>query len=40
MQKTEPAPRRDTFANRHEGRIRRDTRKAAIAAKRVWLDLA
>lgn len=30
--------RRDTFANGKEGRIRRDTRRAAIAAKRAWLE--
>lgn len=30
--------RRDTFANRPQGRIRRDTRRAAIAAKRNWLE--
>jgi hypothetical protein len=29
---------RDTFANGKEGRIRRDTRRAAIAAKRAWLE--
>ncbi len=30
---------RETFANRPEGRIRRDSRRAAIAAKRAWLDM-
>lgn len=30
---------RDTFANRPEGRIRRDTRRAARAAKRAWLEM-
>lgn len=28
--------RRDTFANRTEGRVRRETRRAVIAAKRHW----
>lgn len=39
MQKLSKETRRDTFANRPEGRIRRDTRRAAIAAKRAWLDM-
>jgi len=39
MAKQEIQNRRDTFANRTEGRIRRDTRRAAIAAKRAWLEL-
>lgn len=33
-----PRPFED-YANRQEGRIRRDTRRAAIAAKRSWLDM-
>lgn len=36
--KYESPYRRDTFANRTEGRIRRDTRRNAIAAKRHWLE--
>lgn len=39
MQKLSTENRRETFANRPEGRIRRDTRRAAIAAKRAWLEM-
>lgn len=30
---------RETFANSPRGRIRRDSRRAAIAAKRAWLEM-
>lgn len=29
----------EDFAHSAEGRIRRDTRRAAIAAKRAWLEM-
>lgn len=34
-----PRDTRNTFANRPAGRIRRDTRRAVLAAKRAWLDM-
>lgn len=30
---------RETFANSPRGRIRRDSRRAAVAAKRAWLEM-
>lgn len=39
MTKTESHRRRDTFANSVNGRIRRDSRRAAVAAKRAWLEM-
>ena len=39
MSKYESRTRRDAFANGKPGRIRRDARRAAIAAKRSWLDM-
>ena len=39
MSKYESQNRRTDFANRPQGRIRRDTRRAIIAAKRVWLEM-
>ena len=40
MSKHETATRRDTFANRPEGRIRRDERRQARAAKQVFAFMA
>ena len=36
MSKIETAARRDTFANRPEGRVRRDERRAVIIGKRAF----
>lgn len=33
-------PRREPFANRPEGRVRRDTRRKAINGKRVFAFMA
>lgn len=40
MSKIETATRRDTFANRPEGRIRRDERRNARTAKQAFAFMA
>jgi len=40
MSKIETATRRDTFANRPEGRVRRDERRKAIGGKRAFAFMA
>lgn len=40
MSKHETSTRRDTFANRPEGRIRRDERRKAIGSKRAFAFMA
>lgn len=34
-----PQTAKREFAARHEGRIRRNDRRAMLAAKRAWLDM-
>lgn len=40
MEKQSNNPRRDTFANRPEGRVRRDNRRKVIGTKRVFAFMA